>query len=194
MESESQLEVQNHDPGNNFPHVGLPDGSALHALAHSGMLVASFPYSSPPLMLVLHYHLKLLRSHAQVLLNVLADEVHRAHQRCIVDGACDPQRDVKQLVFEAGAAAMAVLRGAYSCICLVRGVGLVAFRDPFGIRWAPTVRHVRQIYSHVAQQFLSAGQAAQHERAEEYVTQHNSPQYNIEQDGCEQPERRLFRT
>ncbi|KAK9916686.1 hypothetical protein WJX75_005805 [Coccomyxa subellipsoidea] len=73
-------------------------------------------------------------SDSEVLLNVLADEVHRAHQRCMVDGACDPQRDVKQLVFEAGAAAMAVLRGAYSCICLVRGVGLVAFRDPFGIR------------------------------------------------------------
>lgn len=71
---------------------------------------------------------------------MLADEVHRAHQRCMADGSCDPHRDVKQLVFQAGAATMAALRGAYSCICLIRGVGLVAFRDPFGIRCAPTRR------------------------------------------------------
>lgn len=77
---------------------------------------------------------------------MLADEVHRAHQACQVDGACDPQRDVKQLVFRAGAAAMASLRGAYSCISLIRGVGLIAFRDPFGIRWgslAATSPHSR---------------------------------------------------
>jgi glutamine phosphoribosylpyrophosphate amidotransferase len=38
------------------------------------------------------------------------------------------------LVFEAGAEAMRMLQGSYSCICLVHGVGTVAFRDPFGIR------------------------------------------------------------
>lgn len=38
------------------------------------------------------------------------------------------------LVFEAGADAMRMLQGSYSCICLVHGVGTVAFRDPFGIR------------------------------------------------------------
>ena len=38
------------------------------------------------------------------------------------------------LVFEAGAATMQLLKGAYSCISLVKGVGLVAFRDPHGIR------------------------------------------------------------
>jgi amidophosphoribosyltransferase len=71
-----------------------------------------------------------------VLLNVLADEIHRAHQRCLLDGSCDPHKEVQRLVFEAGAATMGVLQGAYACICLVKGVGLVAFRDPYGIRCA----------------------------------------------------------
>ena len=47
------------------------------------------------------------------------------------------RRDIPRLVFEAGAATMAQLQGAYACICLVKGVGLLAFRDPFGIRHAP---------------------------------------------------------
>ena len=71
----------------------------------------------------------------QVLLNVLADEIHRAHQRCTTAEGCDPNMCKRDLVFQAGAASMQLLQGAYSCICLIGGVGLVAFRDPYGIRW-----------------------------------------------------------
>jgi amidophosphoribosyltransferase len=73
-------------------------------------------------------------SDSEVLLNVLADEIHRAHQRCLNDTSCDPNRKKMDMVFEAGENTMALLQGAYSCICLVKGVGLVAFRDPHGIR------------------------------------------------------------
>ena len=73
----------------------------------------------------------------QVLLNVLADEIHRAHQRCCQEGvACDPTNHKMELVFEAGVATMKLLKGAYSCISMIAGVGLIAFRDPFGIRSA----------------------------------------------------------
>jgi amidophosphoribosyltransferase len=73
-------------------------------------------------------------SDSEVLLNVLADEIHRAHQRCLNDTACDPNRKKMDMLFEAGENTMSLLQGAYSCICLVKGVGLVAFRDPHGIR------------------------------------------------------------
>ena len=74
----------------------------------------------------------------QVLLNVLADEIHRAHQRCSTAEGCDPNMCKMDLVLQAGAASMQLLQGAYSCICLIGGVGLVAFRDPYGIRLGPT--------------------------------------------------------
>lgn len=68
-----------------------------------------------------------------MLLNVLADEVHRAHQNCLNVGG-DPNSKKAELVFQAGEATMKLLRGSYSCISLIMGVGLVAFRDPNGIR------------------------------------------------------------
>jgi amidophosphoribosyltransferase len=37
---------------------------------------------------------------AQVLLNILADEIHRAHQRCLTDATCDPNQTKRHLVFE----------------------------------------------------------------------------------------------
>ena len=73
----------------------------------------------------------------QVLLNVLADEIHRAHQRCTaVPAACDPLLATSGPGVRGRRGTMRMLQGAYSCLCLVKGVGLVAFRDPYGIRCA----------------------------------------------------------
>ena len=83
----------------------------------------------------------------QVLLNVFADEIHRAHQRCSLEAECDPHRDIRKLVLDAGERLMSLLQGAYSCICLVKGVGLVAFRDPHGIRSAQACASVPQLSS-----------------------------------------------
>ena len=131
---------------------------------------ASPPNHPPPTL----RHLR-TDSDSEVLLNVLADEVHRAHQRCLQTTGCDPNKmkvrsrldsvsspvplPLKrpliglicppslsfpplpspppfqvEFLFEAGASTMKLLKGAYSCLCLVNGVGMVAFRDPFGIR------------------------------------------------------------
>ncbi len=48
---------------------------------------------------------------------------------------CDPNKNKINFLFEAGEMTMKLLKGAYSCLALVKGVGLVAFRDPNGIRW-----------------------------------------------------------
>uniref|UniRef100_A0A383VKF7 Amidophosphoribosyltransferase n=2 Tax=Tetradesmus obliquus TaxID=3088 RepID=A0A383VKF7_TETOB len=79
-------------------------------------------------------HLK-TDSDSEVLLNIFADEIHRAHQRFVQSEAqTDPNEHKMDFVLEAGETMMKTLQGAYSCICLVKGVGLVAFRDPHGIR------------------------------------------------------------
>jgi len=73
-------------------------------------------------------------SDSEVLLNVLADEVHRAHQKCLNEDTCDPNLNKTEFLFQACAEVMKQVKGAYSIITLVSGVGMVAFRDPNGIR------------------------------------------------------------
>ncbi|MEW5316549.1 MAG: hypothetical protein WDW38_007917 [Sanguina aurantia] len=54
-------------------------------------------------------------------------------QHCVGDGG-NPDTMKTEFLFEAGASAMRLMKGAYSCLALVQGVGMVAFRDPHGIR------------------------------------------------------------
>jgi amidophosphoribosyltransferase len=80
-------------------------------------------------------------SDSEVLLNVWADGIHRAHQAYMDEANIDKSKRVElhksvvtSIVFEAGKEMMKKVKGAYSCIALVKGVGLVGFRDPNGIR------------------------------------------------------------
>lgn len=63
-------------------------------------------------------------SDSEVLLNVLAHELQRLHALALTPAT----------IFNAVAAVHARCRGAYAVIVLIAGQGLVAFRDPFGIR------------------------------------------------------------
>lgn len=89
-------------------------------------------------------------SDSEVLLNVWADAVHRAQKECLERLECrtslsDPfsaKATVRELVLDAGVDLMQQLQGAYACIALVKDVGMVAFRDPNGIR--PLVLGERQ--------------------------------------------------
>ncbi len=66
-------------------------------------------------------------SDSEILLNVLADKVADAIK---VNGNSDPIRNI----FAGVKMTMERVQGAYSVICLIAGVGMLAFRDPYGIR------------------------------------------------------------
>lgn len=65
-------------------------------------------------------------SDTEVLLNVFADKMYQI----LKEGETDGQK----VVFEAVTELMKSIRGGYSIICLIDKVGLLAFRDPNGIR------------------------------------------------------------
>jgi amidophosphoribosyltransferase len=64
-------------------------------------------------------------SDTEVLINVLAHELERAGR----DLALTPE-----LVFKAVSAVHKRIKGSYAVVALIAGYGLLAFRDPFGIR------------------------------------------------------------
>ncbi len=67
------------------------------------------------------------KSDSEVLLNVFADKIYQAMK-------ADPQLTDEAALFAGTTELMKKLKGAYSIITLVHGLGLFAFRDPNGIR------------------------------------------------------------
>jgi amidophosphoribosyltransferase len=64
-------------------------------------------------------------SDSEVLVNVLAHELEKASVRLHLDA---------QTIFAAVAATHRRLKGAYAVVAMIAGYGVLAFRDPFGIR------------------------------------------------------------
>ncbi|MGN2391662.1 amidophosphoribosyltransferase [Pelomicrobium sp. G1] len=85
-------------------------------------------------------------SDSEVLLNVLAHEL----QECTVNHRLD-----LPTIFRAVEGVHRRCRGAYACVAMIAGYGLLAFRDPLGIR--PLV--VGQAHTHQGTEYLVASES-----------------------------------
>lgn len=101
-------------------YVNAPFGLVL---VHNGNLTNAQALRSE-LFTTDHRHIN-TESDSEVLLNVLADEIDKATRGKALD---------VQDVFAAVAAVHRRIRGSYAVIALIAGHGLLAFRDPYGIR------------------------------------------------------------
>ena len=105
-------------------YVSSPFGIVL---AHNGNLTNTAELGES----VCRRHLRHIntQSDSEVLLNVLAHEL-----RVQVGRSDNPQRLEVGQIFNAVAEVQRQIRGAYAVVALIAGYGLLAFRDPYGIR------------------------------------------------------------
>lgn len=108
-------------------YVNSPYGLAI---VHNGNLINSEALKQD-LIHTDRRHLN-TQSDSEVLLNVFASELQKFHETELTS----------EMVFKAVSGVNERCRGAYSVIILIVGYGLVAFRDPYGIR--PLILGVRQ--------------------------------------------------
>ena len=101
-------------------YVNAPFGIVL---VHNGNLTNAAALKAE-LFVTDHRHIN-TESDSEVLLNVLAHELDKASRGEVLR---------PQAVFEAVAAVHQRVRGSYAVISLIAGHGVLAFRDPFGIR------------------------------------------------------------
>ena len=107
-------------------YVNSPYGLAL---AHNGNLTNAADLCRS-LEDNFHRHLN-TTSDSEILLNVLAVELQQRSKDLTIGGA--PHMDI-ETVFGAVQGVNERVKGGYACVSLISGYGLLAFRDPFGIR------------------------------------------------------------
>src|SRR5512136_3252624 len=101
-------------------YVNSPFGITL---AHNGNLTNSEALKRE--LFQLDFRHVNTNSDSEVLLNVLALELERAAHHARLD---------PEAIFQAVAGVHRRCRGAYAVVAMIAGYGLLAFRDPFGIR------------------------------------------------------------
>ena len=116
-------------------YVNSPYGLSI---AHNGNLTNAEELRKD--LLDSHFRHMNTKSDSEILLNVLAVELYERSNRISIEG--DPHLDVES-VFGAIKALNDKVEGGYSCVSLISGYGLLAFRDPNGIR--PLVFGKREI-------------------------------------------------
>ena len=99
-------------------YVNSPYGIAL---AHNGNLINSKELKEK--CKKAHRHVN-TQSDSEILLNILAWKISQ------ITGDVPTADDI----FKAISGVYDEIKGGYAVVCLVLGVGLIAFRDPFGIR------------------------------------------------------------
>ncbi len=107
-------------------YVNSPYGLSI---AHNGNLTNA--KSLRKNLLDSHFRHMNTSSDSEILLNVLAVELFERSNNLSIEG--DPHLDIES-VFGAIKALNAKVEGGYSCVSLISGYGLLAFRDPNGIR------------------------------------------------------------
>ncbi|MEK9730486.1 MAG: amidophosphoribosyltransferase [Candidatus Poseidoniales archaeon] len=107
-------------------YVNSPYGLAL---AHNGNLTNADELRDA----LQNKHLRHMNtsSDSELLLNMLAVELTKRARDLIIDGA--PHLNVEH-VFDAVSSVHGQVKGAYACVSVLAGYGLLAFRDPHGIR------------------------------------------------------------
>ena len=71
------------------------------------------------------------KSDSEILLNILAVELTKYSSDLSIEG--EPHMDI-ETVFNAISALNSYVKGGYACVSMISGYGLLAFRDPHGIR------------------------------------------------------------
>jgi len=90
-------------------------------------------------------------SDSEVLLNVIA---HELSEKCKhIETETEKNRTISETVFECVHHVMNQCQGGYAVIVLISGVGMMAFRDPFGIR--PLCLGSREVDGHKDYAFAS---------------------------------------